>query len=356
MVQIGSIDDLTSKEQQSLPSLLGIRLSVTIVLDDDAGAGAGGRCSSLLSDIQSAQWPSAPASTAATSPLFKIDTIDKTVQGSSISIFGKSRCPNTASYATGRRDERSRRRARGPPASARALSRSSYVAARLVYPQTRYKRAGRASCPIGAAATSSNLCRYNSTTMLKLTAVISLLLIGSNPIAFRSKAAFIRLVPIFNTRDVKSNFTIPYERPLVDFSKNFGFLATWSHADIRRNKRGDAGVLDAQGGGAWSGGLSCESCGSECAAACGTRHFRACCFNYLRKKRADSADALKSWRREGGSAQEKFEDHAWKKNPLFSIEDTIDPFSLKPVYTMKDFDPNSLEDMLQNRLQMIYDV
>ncbi|KAG5681132.1 hypothetical protein PVAND_010592 [Polypedilum vanderplanki] len=30
--------------------------------------------------------------------------------------------------------------------------------------------------------------------------------------------------------------------------------------------------------------LSCDSCGSECARACGTRHFRTCCFNYVRKR------------------------------------------------------------------------
>ncbi|XP_037049723.1 U-scoloptoxin(20)-Cw1a [Bradysia coprophila] len=30
--------------------------------------------------------------------------------------------------------------------------------------------------------------------------------------------------------------------------------------------------------------ISCTSCGDECAEACGTRHFRTCCFNYLRKR------------------------------------------------------------------------
>lgn len=30
--------------------------------------------------------------------------------------------------------------------------------------------------------------------------------------------------------------------------------------------------------------LSCDSCGSECARACGTRHFRTCCFNYVKKR------------------------------------------------------------------------
>ncbi|CAD7093000.1 unnamed protein product [Hermetia illucens] len=32
--------------------------------------------------------------------------------------------------------------------------------------------------------------------------------------------------------------------------------------------------------------MSCDSCGRECARACGTKHFRTCCFNYLRKRSA----------------------------------------------------------------------
>lgn len=38
------------------------------------------------------------------------------------------------------------------------------------------------------------------------------------------------------------------------------------------------------GGVVWGEVLSCDSCGRECAAACGTRQFRTCCFNYLRKR------------------------------------------------------------------------
>ncbi|EEB17027.1 conserved hypothetical protein [Pediculus humanus corporis] len=29
---------------------------------------------------------------------------------------------------------------------------------------------------------------------------------------------------------------------------------------------------------------SCDSCGKECQSACGTRGFRACCLNYLKKR------------------------------------------------------------------------
>ncbi|KAK8729345.1 hypothetical protein OTU49_008778 [Cherax quadricarinatus] len=40
---------------------------------------------------------------------------------------------------------------------------------------------------------------------------------------------------------------------------------------------------------AWSSSeVSCASCGSECQSACGTRNFRACCFNFQRRRRSDS--------------------------------------------------------------------
>ncbi|XP_019766470.2 trissin [Dendroctonus ponderosae] len=34
----------------------------------------------------------------------------------------------------------------------------------------------------------------------------------------------------------------------------------------------------------WGEAETCFSCGSECQSACGTRHFRTCCFNYLKKR------------------------------------------------------------------------
>ncbi|KAF7283819.1 trissin [Rhynchophorus ferrugineus] len=34
----------------------------------------------------------------------------------------------------------------------------------------------------------------------------------------------------------------------------------------------------------WGAVETCNSCGSECQSACGTRHFRTCCFNYLKKR------------------------------------------------------------------------
>lgn len=30
--------------------------------------------------------------------------------------------------------------------------------------------------------------------------------------------------------------------------------------------------------------MSCDSCGYDCKRACGTRHFRTCCLNYVRKR------------------------------------------------------------------------
>ncbi|KAF7394865.1 hypothetical protein HZH66_008039 [Vespula vulgaris] len=33
--------------------------------------------------------------------------------------------------------------------------------------------------------------------------------------------------------------------------------------------------------------LSCDQCGQECAGICGTRQFRACCFNNMKKRNSD---------------------------------------------------------------------
>ncbi|XP_002411745.2 uncharacterized protein LOC8036165 [Ixodes scapularis] len=37
---------------------------------------------------------------------------------------------------------------------------------------------------------------------------------------------------------------------------------------------------------------ACNACGPECVTACGTAMFRACCFNYNRKRSVDQRDAL----------------------------------------------------------------
>jgi len=33
-------------------------------------------------------------------------------------------------------------------------------------------------------------------------------------------------------------------------------------------------------------GLRCDSCGADCSTYCGSRAFRTCCFNYIKKKRS----------------------------------------------------------------------
>lgn len=33
--------------------------------------------------------------------------------------------------------------------------------------------------------------------------------------------------------------------------------------------------------------ISCDQCGQECAGICGTRQFRACCFNNMKKRNSD---------------------------------------------------------------------
>ncbi|XP_076672631.1 trissin-like [Andrena cerasifolii] len=41
--------------------------------------------------------------------------------------------------------------------------------------------------------------------------------------------------------------------------------------------------------------LSCDQCGRECADICGTRQFRACCFNNMKKRQFEGG--FKSWMR-----------------------------------------------------------
>lgn len=64
--------------------------------------------------------------------------------------------------------------------------------------------------------------------------------------------------------------------------------------------------------------MSCDSCGRECTAACGTRQFRACCFNYLRKRGGPPASLtetvdeldpglrLELWLARGGAGPQNF--------------------------------------------------
>ncbi|CAH1642011.1 unnamed protein product [Spodoptera littoralis] len=93
--------------------------------------------------------------------------------------------------------------------------------------------------------------------------------------------------------------------------------------------------------GVWS---SCDSCGRECSASCGTRRFRACCFNYLRRKRAPY------------TAQIHFQPHDMKDNrpktdlpPSFLQEDPNADLWMNNMLA-SEYQPYTLEDMFENRL------
>ncbi|CAH0403794.1 unnamed protein product [Chilo suppressalis] len=97
----------------------------------------------------------------------------------------------------------------------------------------------------------------------------------------------------------------------------------------------------------WASGLSCDSCGSECLSACGTRHFRSCCFNYLRKKRGP--DAVKLWSpsfQDKGSRQERL--------PMFAVKSVAEPWYSNAVASNNK--PFPYDDTLENHFQLVYDV
>lgn len=76
---------------------------------------------------------------------------------------------------------------------------------------------------------------------------------------------------------------------------------------------------------------TCKSCGNECEQACGTRRFRGCCFNYLRKKRGPDTEEFWAPRVE---EQQKKEG---KLSVLFlEYPDDLDAFGF-PVTVSDDF-------------------
>ncbi|XP_053601798.1 uncharacterized protein Trissin [Plodia interpunctella] len=100
----------------------------------------------------------------------------------------------------------------------------------------------------------------------------------------------------------------------------------------------------------WATSLSCDSCGSECASACGTRLFRSCCFNYLRKKRLP--DNVKLWTPNTPKNQiksESAEEVLKPKLPFYIVDDIADSWK-NPVSN----DIGSYPD--GERLQIVYDV
>ncbi|KAL0853145.1 hypothetical protein ABMA27_012907 [Loxostege sticticalis] len=97
----------------------------------------------------------------------------------------------------------------------------------------------------------------------------------------------------------------------------------------------------------WAAGISCDSCGSECASACGTRHFRSCCFNYLRKKRGP--EGVKFW----SPNPQEMKENQQERLPIYIIKSAPEPWfaSLSP----SDFKPYPFEDAVDNHLQIVYD-
>ncbi|XP_023937778.2 uncharacterized protein LOC112045720 [Bicyclus anynana] len=125
-----------------------------------------------------------------------------------------------------------------------------------------------------------------------------------------------------------------------------------SRADPSRHKREGAPSVDFDSGSTlWAASLSCDSCGSECAAACGTRHFRSCCFNYLRRKRGPGPgpDSMKLPQ---NFHEFKPEGVQKSKISVFGAEDMPD-FWGRMVPSDYRFYP--FDDTLENRLQAMYD-
>ncbi|XP_059056591.1 uncharacterized protein LOC131850396 [Achroia grisella] len=122
-------------------------------------------------------------------------------------------------------------------------------------------------------------------------------------------------------------------------------IAMWSEADTRRHKKEATASADyGPGSTLWAASLSCDSCGSECASACGTRHFRSCCFNYLRRKRGSEPLKLSQH-----NIQDTKTEKAPKfKMPMFLFENMAEPWSnyVSPEYRTFDDD----------QLQIVYDI
>ncbi|PZC71907.1 hypothetical protein B5X24_HaOG212278 [Helicoverpa armigera] len=91
---------------------------------------------------------------------------------------------------------------------------------------------------------------------------------------------------------------------------------------------------------AWAG---CDSCGQECAPACGTRRFRACCFNYLRRKRGPELHKILSAPRD--TKEEKAPAVA-----MYVVANIPVPEPWMSSAVSSENQRYSLEDTLENRL------
>ncbi|KAK8394821.1 hypothetical protein O3P69_005950 [Scylla paramamosain] len=113
-------------------------------------------------------------------------------------------------------------------------------------------------------------------------------------------------------------------------------------------------------GGAWASSgnkkVSCDSCGSECQSACGTKNFRACCFNFLRRRRSYSLPVRRSqgagtaaeWKALRGALMSPAA--ASRGLPLAQFFETVetDPAPQPPK---RYRDPSSLASVLTSLLQ-----
>ncbi|XP_035454024.1 uncharacterized protein LOC118278782 isoform X2 [Spodoptera frugiperda] len=123
-------------------------------------------------------------------------------------------------------------------------------------------------------------------------------------------------------------------------------IATWSQADSKRHKKEATASSDFPSGSTlWAASLSCDSCGSECASACGTRHFRSCCFNYLRKKRGP--DTVKFL---APNQENMKETQPRSKLPMFVVENIPVPEQWISNLLSNENHPYSIEDMVENRM------
>ncbi|KAM3955069.1 trissin [Aphomia sociella] len=122
-------------------------------------------------------------------------------------------------------------------------------------------------------------------------------------------------------------------------------IAMWTQADTKRYKKEATASAEYEPGSTlWAASLSCDSCGSECASACGTRHFRSCCFNYLRRKRGP--ETLKF---PVPNTQElKTESAPKTKLPIFLFENVPEPWSNLVSAEYRPYD--------DDRLQIVYDI
>jgi hypothetical protein len=89
---------------------------------------------------------------------------------------------------------------------------------------------------------------------------------------------------------------------------------------------------------------SCNSCGAECKSACGTRHFRTCCFNYVKKRSNNySPNSLKELKYEfpyygpyGHSTKltDTFDEK--EKIKAYKNDETINPSNFDAAYNGKE--------------------